>query len=73
MKRMHASLTCRDADVCALRRNFAYLFSQFSDDFSVEQPYFKCVNKSVPRWFTISSCNTTTSFSPLCLSCLMDL
>jgi hypothetical protein len=56
----HALLTCRDADIYALRKTFAYLFSQFPDEFSVEQ-----------RWLMISSCNTTTHFS--FASELMDL
>jgi hypothetical protein len=31
----HALSMCRDTDVCALRKKFAYLFiSQFSDDFN---------------------------------------
>ena len=29
---------CRDVSVCALRRKYAHLISQFADDFSVE-PY----------------------------------
>jgi hypothetical protein len=37
----HAHLMCRDADVCALRRAFAYLLSQFSNDFPGEQSYLR--------------------------------
>ena len=57
----HAHLMCRDAYVCALRRKFAYLFSQF--DF--HQSNLICDNNSVPRWFMFSSCNTTTWLPPL--------
>jgi hypothetical protein len=40
----HAHLMCRDADVCALRKKFAYLFSHFSDDFSIKQLSAQAVN-----------------------------
>jgi len=66
---------CRDANVCALRRKFAYLFSQFSDYSSVEQPYFKSRQQvaQCPGEFMIYSCNTTANFFLLCLSLLADL
>eukprot|EP00983_Pelagomonas_calceolata_P054567 1143742-Pelagomonas_calceolata.AAC.3 len=38
----HALLVCRDADVCTLRRKYAYLF--FSGDFSMKQPYLQQAN-----------------------------
>jgi len=36
---VHALLTCRDVSLCALRRKYAHLFSQFAGDFSVERPH----------------------------------
>jgi len=30
---------CRDVGLCALRRKYAHLFSQFTGDPSVERPY----------------------------------
>eukprot|EP00983_Pelagomonas_calceolata_P079520 1154727-Pelagomonas_calceolata.AAC.1 len=35
----HALLVCRDANVCALRRKYAYLFNCVSGDFSMVQPF----------------------------------
>eukprot|EP00983_Pelagomonas_calceolata_P067937 1149687-Pelagomonas_calceolata.AAC.1 len=32
---------CRDADVCALRRKYAYLFNFFSGDSSMKQPFLQ--------------------------------
>eukprot|EP00983_Pelagomonas_calceolata_P128556 1161522-Pelagomonas_calceolata.AAC.5 len=37
----HALWVCRDADVCALRRKYAYLFNCFSGDSSMEQSYLQ--------------------------------
>ena len=37
--KVHALLMCRDVSVCALRRKYAHLFSQFAGDASVERPY----------------------------------
>ena len=36
---VHALLMCRDVGLCALRRKYAHLFSQFVGEFSVERPY----------------------------------
>eukprot|EP00983_Pelagomonas_calceolata_P047244 1140546-Pelagomonas_calceolata.AAC.2 len=38
---VHALLIRRDADVCALRRKYGYLFNCFSGDFSMKQPYLQ--------------------------------
>ena len=34
---VHALSMCRDVGLCALRRKYAHLFSQFAGDFSVER------------------------------------
>ena len=36
---VHALLLCRNVGLCAFRCKYAYLFSQFAGDFSVERPY----------------------------------
>eukprot|EP00983_Pelagomonas_calceolata_P015015 477806-Pelagomonas_calceolata.AAC.1 len=39
--RARGLLVCRDANVCALRRKYAYLFHCFSGAFSMEQPFLQ--------------------------------
>eukprot|EP00983_Pelagomonas_calceolata_P045407 1139726-Pelagomonas_calceolata.AAC.4 len=62
----HALLACSDANVCVLRRNYAYLFNCFSGDSSMEQPFY---NKPVSRmtshrpisrtaWLKVPPCNS---------------
>ena len=63
---VHALLTCRDVGLCALRRKYAHLFSQFVGDFSVSDHTLH--NQFVIKLSLISSCSTTTIFSFLCLS-----
>jgi len=64
---VHALLMCRDVGICALRRKYAHLFSQFAGDFSVKRPYHTQPVRA-QAVLLIPSCRTTTVFSFLCLS-----
>ena len=65
----HALLACRDADVCALRRKYAYLFNCFSGDFSMEQPYVQQYSVQDVRDFLLQHNNKLYFF----ISELMDI
>jgi len=56
-KMKHALLMCRDAGVCALRRKFAYLSRQISDDFSAEQPLRQQVSAQMVNDFLLQHSN----------------
>ena len=53
-------LMCRDVGLCALRRKYAHLFSQFAGDFLWSDRTLH--NQFVLKLFLTSSCSTTTVF-----------
>jgi len=66
---VHALFMCRNADICALRVKYAYLFSQFSGNFSVEHPYLQQhISAQVVHDFLLQHNNKLFSF----MSELMD-
>ena len=61
---------CRDVGLCALRRKYAHLFSQFAGDFSVQRPYLtQPVRDQVVSDFLLQYDNSLFFF----VSELMDL
>eukprot|EP00983_Pelagomonas_calceolata_P068770 1150062-Pelagomonas_calceolata.AAC.1 len=65
----HALLVRRDANVCALRRKYAYLFNCFSGDFSMEQPILQQASVQDAFDFLLQHNNQLFSF----VSELMDI
>eukprot|EP00983_Pelagomonas_calceolata_P061246 1146748-Pelagomonas_calceolata.AAC.1 len=64
----YALLVCRDADVCALRGKYTYLFICFSGGCSMEQPYLQQVSVQAVYNFLLQHNNKLFSF----VSELMD-
>ena len=65
---VQALLMCRDLGLCALRRKYAHLFSQFAGDFSVERPYLTPVAPVCAQAVSDFLLQYDNSLSFLCLS-----